>query len=62
MIAIVSDQFQVGEEVCGAVISIRFTEDIISIWNRNANDRDSKLKIQYVAAWTRGERGRSFEG
>jgi translation initiation factor 4E len=27
-------------EVCGAVISIRFSEDIVSIWNRTATDRD----------------------
>jgi len=27
-------------EVCGAVISIRFSEDIVSIWNRTAIDRD----------------------
>lgn len=28
----------VGEEICGSVISIRYQEDILSIWNRTAND------------------------
>ena len=33
------EQFMVGEEVCGAVVSIRFQEDILSIWNRTACDQ-----------------------
>ena len=28
----------VGDEICGAVVSIRYQEDIISVWNRTAND------------------------
>jgi len=27
-------------EICGAVVSIRYSEDILGIWNRTANDRD----------------------
>jgi len=27
-------------EVCGAVLSIRFSEDILGLWNRSAADRD----------------------
>ncbi|KAK9755744.1 hypothetical protein RND81_01G047100 [Saponaria officinalis] len=27
-----------GENVCGAVLSIRFSEDIVSVWNKNASD------------------------
>eukprot|EP00164_Ancoracysta_twista_P004192 GFYU01005641.1.p1 GENE.GFYU01005641.1~~GFYU01005641.1.p1 ORF type:complete len:206 (-),score=31.52 GFYU01005641.1:201-818(-) len=42
----VGDQFDVGEEICGAVVSIRFQEDIISVWNRSANDRETTLKIR----------------
>jgi len=36
VLAIIGEQFQVGDELCGAVVSIRFQEDIISIWNRSA--------------------------
>lgn len=32
-------------EVCGAVVSIRYAEDIISIWNRTANDTDITERI-----------------
>ena len=27
-------------EVCGAVVSIRYNEDIVSVWNKTANDRE----------------------
>ena len=27
-----------SDEICGAVISTRFSEDIISIWNRTSNN------------------------
>jgi len=38
LMAMLGEQFMVGEEVCGAVCSVRFNEDILSIWNRTAND------------------------
>lgn len=27
-----------NDEICGAVISMRYAEDIISVWNRNSSD------------------------
>lgn len=42
------EQFIVGNEICGAVISIRPAEDIVSIWNRTANDDNVTTKIRYV--------------
>lgn len=45
--AIVGDQFaEASEEVCGAVLSVRNGEDILSIWTRNDGGR--VLKIRYV--------------
>jgi len=38
LMAMLGEQFMVGEEICGAVVSVRFNEDILSIWNRTAND------------------------
>jgi len=38
ILAMLGEQFLVGEEICGAVVSVRFQEDIISIWNRTASD------------------------
>ncbi|KAJ3095015.1 Eukaryotic translation initiation factor 4E type 2 [Phlyctochytrium planicorne] len=46
VLAIISDQFDVGNEICGAVISIRHSEDILSVWNLNADAGRVNLKIR----------------
>lgn len=46
IMAMLGEQFMVGSEVCGAVISVRFQEDIISIWNRNAADVATTARIR----------------
>uniref|UniRef100_G3MSR1 eIF-4F 25 kDa subunit n=1 Tax=Amblyomma maculatum TaxID=34609 RepID=G3MSR1_AMBMU len=46
ILAILGEQFMVGEEVCGAVVSVRFQEDIVSIWNRTASDSQTTLRIR----------------
>ncbi|GFQ79966.1 eukaryotic translation initiation factor 4E type 2 [Trichonephila clavata] len=46
MLAILGEQFMVGEEICGAVVSIRFQEDIISVWNKTANDQNTTIRIR----------------
>ncbi|KAI6244154.1 EIF-4F 25 kDa subunit [Aphelenchoides fujianensis] len=37
LLAMIGEQFLVGEEICGAVCSVRNQEDILSLWNRTAN-------------------------
>jgi translation initiation factor 4E len=48
LLAMVGQQFHgvPAEEINGAVVSIRFGEDIISVWNRTAFDRDLTDKIR----------------
>ncbi|UYV81009.1 EIF4E2, partial [Cordylochernes scorpioides] len=46
LLAILGDQFTVGDEICGAVISIRLQEDIISVWNRTANEPATTNQIR----------------
>jgi translation initiation factor 4E len=47
VLALSGDQFgDAGDEVCGAVVSVRNGEDIISIWTRNSGGR--VLKIRWV--------------
>ncbi|CAI7791083.1 unnamed protein product [Closterium sp. NIES-54] len=36
LMAVVGEQLEGAEEVCGVVLSVRFGEDILSIWNRSA--------------------------
>nr|CCA14627.1 eukaryotic initiation factor 4E putative [Albugo laibachii Nc14] len=46
ILAIIGEQFDVGNEICGAVISIRYNEDIISLWNRNADNNEACYRIR----------------
>ncbi|XP_054706459.1 eukaryotic translation initiation factor 4E type 2-like [Uloborus diversus] len=46
ILAILGEQFMVGEEICGAVVSIRFQEDIISVWNKTARDQHATIRIR----------------
>lgn len=45
MLALIGDQFgEAGEEVCGAVLSVRNGEDIISIWTASSEGKVLKIR------------------
>ncbi|KAI9807099.1 MAG: hypothetical protein M1825_005816 [Sarcosagium campestre] len=45
LLAIVGDQFaEAGEEVCGAVLSVRGGEDVLSVWTRIDGGRNIKIR------------------
>lgn len=45
LLALIGDQFfDAGEEICGAVLSVRNGEDILSIWTRTESGRVLKIK------------------
>ncbi|XP_021679986.2 eukaryotic translation initiation factor NCBP isoform X2 [Hevea brasiliensis] len=46
VLALVGDQLDYSDNVCGAVLSIRFNEDILSIWNRNASDHQAVMALR----------------
>ncbi|KAA3487454.1 eukaryotic translation initiation factor NCBP [Gossypium australe] len=46
VLALVGDQLDYGDNVCGAVLSIRFNEDILSVWNRNASDHQAVMALR----------------
>ncbi len=46
VMAIVGEQFDVGHEICGAVVSIRPTEDIISVWNKTTDNTEAMNKVR----------------
>ena len=47
LLAIVGDQFmEAGEEVCGAVLSVRSGEDVLSVWTKIDGGRN--IKIRYA--------------
>lgn len=37
---------QAGNEICGVVVSIRYQEDLLSIWNRTASDQATISRIR----------------
>ena len=48
LLGVVGDQFaEAGEEVCGAVLSVRSGEDVLSVWTRIDGGRN--IKIRYVS-------------
>jgi translation initiation factor 4E len=51
LMAILGDQFDVGDEISGAVISIRQNEDILSLWNKSADDGRTNLRIRYITPY-----------
>ena len=46
LLAMIGEQFLVGEEICGAVCSIRNQEDIVSLWNRTADNIGVTIRIR----------------
>ncbi|XP_069483510.1 eukaryotic translation initiation factor 4E type 2-like isoform X1 [Ambystoma mexicanum] len=46
ILAMLGEQFMVREEICGVVVSIWFQEDILSIWNKTANDQITTARIR----------------
>ncbi|KKY18377.1 putative translation initiation factor [Phaeomoniella chlamydospora] len=45
LLAIVGDQFaEASDEVCGAVLSVRSGEDVLSVWTKNDGGRNIKIR------------------
>ena len=59
LLAVVGDMFgDAGDEVCGAVLSVRQGEDVLSLWTRIDGGRN--IKIRYVSPRAGLYCGRSF--
>ncbi|KAG6514699.1 eukaryotic translation initiation factor NCBP-like [Zingiber officinale] len=46
VLSLIGDQLEFGDNVCGVVLSIRFNEDILSVWNRNASDQKAVMALR----------------
>jgi translation initiation factor 4E len=45
LLALIGDQFvEAAEEVCGAVLSVRSGEDVLSVWTKNDGGRNIKIR------------------
>ena len=48
LLAVLGEQFDVGDEICGCVLSVRFSEDVISIWNRDCSNKTVLTRIRDI--------------
>jgi translation initiation factor 4E len=49
LMAMVGDQFnEASDEVCGAVLSVRAQEDVLSIWTKNDGGRNVKIRFVFL--------------
>ncbi|KAF8018910.1 hypothetical protein BT93_H3720 [Corymbia citriodora subsp. variegata] len=45
LLAMVGEQFDHGEEICGAVVSVRAKQEKIALWTRDASDEATQMSI-----------------
>jgi len=48
VLALLGEQFMVGDEICGIRFSIRIHTDLISVWNRTASDTAVTTRIRDI--------------
>jgi len=46
ILALIGDEFNLGDEICGVVLSTKFQEDILSFWTKTADDRELTYNIR----------------
>ncbi|KAL3741586.1 hypothetical protein ACJRO7_017104 [Eucalyptus globulus] len=45
LLAMVGEQFDHGDEICGAVVSVRAKQEKIALWTRDASDEAAQMSI-----------------
>ena len=45
LLAMIGEQFEDGNEICGAVVSVRQKQDRIAIWTRTATNEETQIHI-----------------
>ncbi|KAJ8761977.1 hypothetical protein K2173_006579 [Erythroxylum novogranatense] len=45
LLAMIGEQFDYGDEICGAVVSVRVRQDKIALWTKNASNEAAQLSI-----------------
>eukprot|EP00245_Coleochaete_scutata_P007312 TRINITY_DN22514_c0_g1_i1.p1 TRINITY_DN22514_c0_g1~~TRINITY_DN22514_c0_g1_i1.p1 ORF type:complete len:232 (-),score=37.84 TRINITY_DN22514_c0_g1_i1:211-906(-) len=46
VMALVGDLLEMGDSVCGIVLSVRFGDDILSVWNKTASDSAAVMALK----------------
>ncbi|KAJ4980282.1 hypothetical protein NE237_031119 [Protea cynaroides] len=45
LLALIGEQFDYGDEICGAVVNVRGKQEKISIWTKNASNEPAQMSI-----------------
>lgn len=45
LLALIGEQFDYGDEICGAVVNVRGKQERISIWTKNAHNEAAQMSI-----------------
>jgi translation initiation factor 4E len=43
LLAMIGEQFEEGDEICGAVVSVRRSQDKIAIWTKTASNEAAQV-------------------
>lgn len=41
----IGEQFEYGDEICGAVVSVRVKQERVAIWTKNASNEAAQVSI-----------------
>jgi translation initiation factor 4E len=44
-LALIGEQFDHGDEICGAVVSVRARQEKIAIWTKNASNETAQVVL-----------------
>ncbi len=48
LLAMIGEQFDEGDEICGAVVSVRARQDKISIWTKTASNEAAQVRVDSI--------------
>jgi hypothetical protein len=46
LLALIGEHFESSSDICGVVMSIRYHDDTLSLWNRNSEDEASVQSLK----------------
>lgn len=48
LLAMIGEQFDHGDEICGAVVNVRSRQDKIAIWTKNASNEAAQVTFLFI--------------
>ncbi|RWV83009.1 hypothetical protein BHE74_00023049 [Ensete ventricosum] len=48
LLALIGEQFEYGDEICGAVVSVRMKQERIALWTKNAANEEAQVHVNLL--------------